>query len=44
MISTMTNKGEARWTIIDGAFNAERLIGFRGSDQGRDEKGLFDPR
>jgi hypothetical protein len=28
MISTVTNKGEARWMIIDGAFNADRLIEF----------------
>jgi hypothetical protein len=28
MISTVTNKGEARWMIIDGNFNADRLIEF----------------
>jgi hypothetical protein len=26
MISTVTNKGEARWMIIDGNFNADQLI------------------
>ena len=28
MISTVTNKGEARWMIIDGNFNADQLIEF----------------
>ena len=28
MISTVTNKGEARWMIIDGNFDADRLIEF----------------
>ena len=28
MISTVTNKGEARWMIIDGTFDADRLIEF----------------
>jgi transposase len=28
MISTVTNKGEARWMIIDGNFSADRLIEF----------------
>lgn len=28
MISTVTNQGKARWMIIDGAFNHERLIEF----------------
>ena len=28
MISTVTNKGEARWMIIDGNFNGDRLIEF----------------
>ena len=28
MISTVTNKGEARWMTIDGNFNADRLIEF----------------
>jgi len=28
MISAVTNKGEARWMIIDGNFNADRLIEF----------------
>jgi transposase len=28
MISTVTNKGEAHWQIIDGNFNADRLIEF----------------
>jgi transposase len=28
MISTVTNKGEARWMIIDDTFNADRLIEF----------------
>lgn len=26
MISTVTNQGRARWMIIDGAFNSDRLI------------------
>ena len=30
MISTVTNKGEANWQIIDGNFNADRLIEFLG--------------
>jgi transposase len=28
MISTVTNQGKARWMIIDGAFNSDRLIEF----------------
>jgi transposase len=28
MISTVTNKGQARWMIIDGNFGADRLIEF----------------
>jgi transposase len=28
MISTITNQGTTRWMIIDGAFNADRLIEF----------------
>lgn len=28
MIATVTNQGKARWMIIDGAFNHERLIEF----------------
>jgi transposase len=28
MISTVTNKGQARWMIIDGNFDADRLIEF----------------
>jgi transposase len=28
MISTVTNKGQARWMIIDGNFDAEKLIEF----------------
>ncbi|KKW68004.1 endonuclease DDE [Lampropedia cohaerens] len=28
MISTVTNQGKARWMIIDGAFNHEKLIEF----------------
>ena len=28
MISTVTNKGKARWMIVDDVFNAERLIEF----------------
>ena len=28
MISTVTNKGKARWMIIDGNFNADQLIEF----------------
>ena len=28
MIATMTNKGFARWQIIDGNFNSDRLIEF----------------
>ena len=28
MISTVTNKGEARWMIIDGNFDADRLMEF----------------
>ena len=28
MIATVTNQGKARWMIIDGAFNHERLIAF----------------
>ena len=28
MISTVTNQGKARWMIIDGAFNGDRLIEF----------------
>lgn len=28
MIATVTNRGEARWMIIDDAFNADRLIEF----------------
>ncbi len=28
MISSVTNQGKCRWMIIDGAFNAERLIEF----------------
>jgi transposase len=28
MISTVTNKGQARWMIIDGNFHADRLIEF----------------
>ena len=28
MISTVTNRGEARWMIIDGNFSADRLIEF----------------
>jgi len=28
MIATVTNKGQARWMIIDEAFNADRLIEF----------------
>jgi hypothetical protein len=28
MVATVTNQGKARWTIIDGAFNHERLIEF----------------
>jgi transposase len=31
MIATVTNKGQARWQIIDGNFNADRLIEFLGS-------------
>ena len=45
MISTVTNKGEARWMIIEGNFNADRFDRVsRGADQGCDEKGLSDPR
>jgi hypothetical protein len=28
MIATVTNQGKARWMIIDGAFNADKLIEF----------------
>ena len=28
MIASVTNQGKARWMIIDGAFNHERLIDF----------------
>lgn len=28
MIASVTNQGKARWMIIDGAFNHERLIAF----------------
>jgi len=28
MMSTVTNKGQARWIIIDGNFDADRLIEF----------------
>ena len=28
MIATVTNKGFARWQIIDGNFNSDRLIEF----------------
>jgi len=38
MIATVTNKGQARWQIIDGNFNADRLIEFLSSlikDAGR---------
>ena len=28
MIATVTNQGKARWMIIDGAFNHQRLIEF----------------
>ena len=28
MIATVTNQGKARWMIIDGAFNHEKLIEF----------------
>ena len=28
MIATVTNKGQARWMIIDEAFNSDRLIEF----------------
>ena len=28
MISTVTNKGKARWMIIDGNFGADKLIEF----------------
>jgi hypothetical protein len=28
MIASVTNQGKARWMIIDGAFNHERLIEF----------------
>ena len=45
MISTVTNKGEARWMIIDGNFNADRLIEFlEGADQGCSKKNLSNPR
>lgn len=28
MISTVTSQGRARWMIVDGAFNHERLVEF----------------
>ena len=28
MISSVTNQGKCRWMVIDGAFNADRLIEF----------------
>jgi hypothetical protein len=28
MIASVTNQGKARWMIVDGAFNHERLIEF----------------
>ena len=28
MISTAANRGKASWTIVDGPFNHENLIGF----------------
>eukprot|EP01037_Dinobryon_pediforme_P019828 gene19828-20316_t len=31
MIATVTNKGQARWQIIDGNYNADRLIDFLSS-------------
>lgn len=31
MIATVTNKGQARWMIIDEAFNADKLIEFLGA-------------
>lgn len=31
MIATVTNKGQARWMIIDAAFNADKLIEFLGA-------------
>lgn len=31
MISSVTNQGKCRWMMIDGAFNADRLIEFMGS-------------
>ena len=30
MISSVTNQGKCRWMIVDGAFNADRLIEFMG--------------
>ena len=42
MISTVTNQGKARWMIIDGKFDADRLIEFLdGADQGRTRKKVF---
>ena len=36
MIATVTNRGKARWMIIDEAFNSDRLIEFlQSADQGR---------
>ena len=31
MIATVTNKSQARWMIIDSAFNADKLIKFLGA-------------
>mgnify|MGYP005817400271 CR=1 FL=1 len=31
MIAAVTNRGKARWMIIDEAFNADRLIEFLAS-------------
>ena len=52
MISTVTNKGQARWMIIDGnpRFRGDKLRRrsvdriSRGSDQGRDQEDLSHPR
>jgi transposase len=45
MISTVTNKGEARWMIIDGNFNADRLIEFlEALIKDGNKKGVSDPR
>ena len=44
MISTVTNKGKARWMIIDGNFGADKLIEFLTALIKDAEESLPDPR